>query len=349
MKLRDNHGIGMESRQISETFPDHRLHTRKMRLILAIITTLLLFALSHNRISMAVAEDASSLSHEFLFAPNKDYPYFETANQLNIDRSKAFDIETAAFLAQCSYLAYVRDTDFISATLAQADFQNTQFFDQNGSFAILAQNDNSLLLIFRGTETGDKTDYLTDAKIIQREFADHGTAHSGFISALAEIEDEISQAIQDAQEALERPIWITGHSLGGALSTLYGIKYPTKVSGIYTFGAPRIGGKRLAESAKKLNTPLFRVIHDNDMIARLPTPPFYHHIGSTYFLTSSAELVVDPASSKKRESRLSGHSEYIKRLYNEHWTKGDFNAIPSDYFADHSPRLYSDVLIGLLK
>ena len=349
MKLHDDHNLGMESRQTNETFPSYWLQTRKMRPIFAVITILLSFGVSPHRMPIAIAEDVSPLSHEFLFAPNKNYPYFEKANQLSTARSKVFDIETAAFLAQCSYLAYVRDTNFISATLAQANFQNTQFFDQNGSFAVLAESKNSLLLIFRGTETGDKTDYLTDAKIIQRDFADFGTAHSGFLSALAEIEEEVSQAIQNAQEVLERPIWITGHSLGGALSTLYGIKCPTNVLGIYTFGAPRIGGKRLAESTQKLNTPLFRVVHDNDMIARLPTPPFYRHIGSTYFLTSSAELVIDPTSSKKRESRLSGHGEYMKRLYNEHWAKGDLNAIPSDYFADHSPRLYADVLIGLLK
>jgi len=312
-----------------------------------VITTVLALLAT---ISLGATEEPSTstpLSHEALFAPNKNYPYFEKIADPAVASSQSFEIETAAFLAQCSYIAYIREPDFIASNLAKAGFRNVQFFNTNGTFAYLAQNEDQIILVFRGTETGDQKDYLTDAKIVQREFENYGTAHSGFILALANVETAISEAIETVQKEKQRPILIAGHSLGGALSTLYGIKYPKAVSAIYTFGAPRIGGIRFANAAMENGIPLYRVVHDNDMITRLPTPPFYRHINITYFLSSARELVIDPTSSKKWKSRFSGHGAYMKQLYNQHWAKGDFKAIPSDYFADHSPRMYADILIEL--
>jgi len=290
---------------------------------------------------------STGLRHKDLFGPNKSFPYFNQAIPLAANAPAQFDFGFATLLAECSYLIYIKDPDFISDTLEKATFRNTRFFDVNGTFAFLAENDNHIILVFRGSETGNRQDYLTDARIVQKPFGARGTAHGGFIKALAEVETDINQAIEKIQKDKKRPLWIAGHSLGGALATLYGIKYPEGVSGIYTFGAPRIGGKKFAKNANQTSPSLYRVVHDNDLIPRLPTPPFYRHTGSTYFLASSGKLLIDPPASKKWESRFNGHGKFLKKLYSEYWSKGDFKAIPSDYFADHSPRLYAEVLIQL--
>ena len=67
-------------------------------------------------------------------------------------------------------------------------------------------------------------------------------------------------------------IWVTGHSLGGALATLMAAEIlrridagaPLELRGVYTFGSPRVGDRafraRLAATAAKHGTQLVRVL-----------------------------------------------------------------------------------------
>lgn len=286
------------------------------------------------------------LSHEALFAPNKSFPYFEDSRLPRKTSPKAFDIEIARFLAEASLLAYVKEEPFIEAALSSAGFSETRFFSNEGTFAFLAIRDDDLVLIFRGTESADQSDYLTNAKIIQTAFLDYGTAHRGFVEALDWVSGDIDAAAAGLLKQKPRNLWVGGHSLGGALATLYALQKPESISAVYTMGAPRVGGIRLAENTDK-HVTLYRLVNDNDLIPRLPTPPLYKHSGSTYFITSSLELVIDPPFAQKWESRRKGHVKLIETLYQDHWSEGDFQAIPSDYLVDHSPRLYAEALAAI--
>lgn len=287
----------------------------------------------------------SELSHAALFAPNTSFPYFETCNKLNTTEGN-FDLTTAATLAQFSLLIYVQDQDFISETLAHAGYSKTQFFDSDGTFAFIASNATDIVVTFRGTETGDKRDYRTNSKFVQKKTAGIGTAHTGFIQALEKIESNLESELAKLAENTPRNICITGHSLGAALSTLFGINTKQEIAAIYAVGSPRVGGVKFAEAIEP-NFPLYRIVNDNDLVPRFPTEPFYKHIGSTYFITSDGKLVIDPEIMEKWEDHFHGHKKLIKRIWKDHWLKGDFSAIPSDYFVDHSPRLYAEALIKL--
>ena len=46
--------------------------------------------------------------------------------------------------------------------------------------------------------------------------------HQGFVNAIGEIWDAVYAAVDQELKAAERPLWITGHSLGGALALLAG-------------------------------------------------------------------------------------------------------------------------------
>ncbi|MDE0768606.1 MAG: lipase family protein [Opitutaceae bacterium] len=289
----------------------------------------------------------NELSHEALFAPNKTFPYFENCPLPTGTSEKIFDIETARFLAQASLLSYVKAAKFIKAEFIESGFSDVRFFDNEGTFAFIAVRDDALVLVFRGTESGDQRDYVTDGKIIQNPFLDYGTAHQGFIQALDWIDEDVDAAIEFLLAEKPRQLWISGHSLGGALATLYALRHPEDVTAVYTMGAPRIGGVRFAENAAKTIT-LYRLANDNDIIPRLPTPPFYKHIGKTYFITSSLELKIDPPFAQKWESRRAGHANLIETLFKQHWLEGDFQAIPSDYIVDHSPRLYAEALAAIV-
>jgi hypothetical protein len=79
---------------------------------------------------------------------------------------------------------------------------------------------------------------------------------------------------QDAQHP--KLVWITGHSLGGALATMAaarlvgeGVLRPEQIGGIYTFGQPRVGDAHFAQ-AYALGARHFRVVHDNDVVTQVP-------------------------------------------------------------------------------
>lgn len=79
--------------------------------------------------------------------------------------------------------------------MIESDSEDVRFFDKDGTFALLATRDYTLVLVFRGTETGDQRYYVTDNKIIQEPFLDYSTAHQGFIQALDTIDSDIDATI----------------------------------------------------------------------------------------------------------------------------------------------------------
>ncbi|NJL82058.1 MAG: lipase family protein [Chloroflexaceae bacterium] len=64
--------------------------------------------------------------------------------------------------------------------------------------------------------------------------------------------------------------------MGGALAVLFAAmlaqdKIP--ITGLYTFGAPRVGNKRFAEAFdRNLKTKAYRVVNEGDLVPHLPPP-----------------------------------------------------------------------------
>lgn len=297
--------------------------------------------------SMVAGPNKNQLSHAALFAPNTTFPYFENREKLQTNSPGTFSADSASVLAQCSMLIYVKEADFIEEALRVAGLENTRFFDKNGSYAFLSENEENIVITFRGSESGDRADYLTNSKFNQTQFTRNGTAHSGFVEALEQVENELLEELEERLAAgPDKSVWVSGHSMGGALATLFCIRNSDSIDALYTFGSPRTVGQNLAEHwSEKL--PIFRIVNNNDIVARVPSPPFYQHVGKTYFITAERELIVSPEMGEKWKELFKGHRKFMKRLITEHWMQNDFSAIPSDYFVDHSPRLYAEILLEL--
>ena len=63
-------------------------------------------------------------------------------------------------------------------------------------------------------------------------------------------------------------MFITGHSLGGALALLTTVLVAPDVNGAcYTFGAPRVANY---EYFRDLKTPVYRVVNSSDAVPRVP-------------------------------------------------------------------------------
>ena len=196
-----------------------------------------------------------------------------------------------------SRLAYAKrsdngiDRDLISHEAEKWGFFEVESFelvrgrdiDTQGFIAI---NDERILAAFRGTEA--LPDWLTNLQAVKDPGPWRNTeVHEGFQDAFMAAALKIGEII--GRERRKQQVWVTGHSLGGALAVLLAAtlkenKIP--VHGLYTFGAPRVGDK---EFAKQLNTSLrgqahWRVVNEGDLVPHVPLEAFFSHAGNRKLL-----------------------------------------------------------------
>ena len=135
-----------------------------------------------------------------------------------------------------------------------------------------------LVLAFRGTEK-KISDWLTDARCVPTVDGEC-KVHSGFLDAFTRnVDSEGSTVEESIKSILERPeakdsegkrlpLFITGHSLGGALALLATKLIAPDINGAcYTFGAPRIGNY---EYFRFIKTPVYRVVNSSDIVPSVP-------------------------------------------------------------------------------
>ena len=122
-----------------------------------------------------------------------------------------------------------------------------------------------LILVFRGTEK-ELTDIKTDLTFNLVDNPSGGRVHKGFLKAFEHVKKPIKHALQEYHDG--EPLYIAGHSLGGALALLAAKEFASDSTGaVYTFGAPRAADD---EFYKDIRTPVYRVVNAADGVARIP-------------------------------------------------------------------------------
>jgi len=152
--------------------------------------------------------------------------------------------------------------------LTEFDFKVVKTFDRGGSQAILIEHKEYLVLAFRGTEPDSLPDIKSDARANIRKCETQGMIHSGFYFAYMQIRKDIEETLQSTPYT-DKPLYITGHSLGGALATV-ATKYIYHKGGLaacYTFGSPRVGNDDWINNIK---TPIHRLVNAADCVTMLP-------------------------------------------------------------------------------
>jgi len=132
----------------------------------------------------------------------------------------------------------------------------------------LRQVDGITILVFRGTQNA-KNALITDIDF--RTFKDDDLGvylHRGFRDAAMHILNDI-----DKNYKLEQVVYLTGHSMGGAVAQIIGLWLDQRGHDvqIYTFGSPKVSTTFFR------NRPIhFRVAFRNDPVPFLPPYPFLH-------------------------------------------------------------------------
>ncbi len=126
------------------------------------------------------------------------------------------------------------------------------------------------VICFRGTK--QVRDWMTNLKIKPVEIRDPrrpgailGTMHEGFHDAYMSVHKDIEARLEGYEDL---PLYITGHSLGGALAVV-GTWYQSsdRLAACYTFGAPRVGNETLIDRFK---TPIYRIVNGPDPVPFVP-------------------------------------------------------------------------------
>ena len=133
-----------------------------------------------------------------------------------------------------------------------------------------------MLIAFRGTES--LGDWITDLSVFSDPWRPFGSAHSGFLEAYGFVRQTIASVVAEPGPA--RKLWITGHSLGGALATIAAaeLKDTIAIRGVHTFGQPRLVDEQAQRFfARHFADRFFRFVNDDDLVTRIP--PGYEHVG----------------------------------------------------------------------
>lgn len=151
-----------------------------------------------------------------------------------------------------------------------------------------------VVIAFRGTEFPDPGDLWADGNFPKVPFH-FGRVHGGFSDALATVNELLDQRLKTVDAGTQ--IWVTGHSLGGALASLFTAELlhrvdqgaDLRVAGMTTFGSPRVGDDDFFAAAESLaieqGVPLHRVANvSSKVVAYDPIPhlPFRNTFGEDF-------------------------------------------------------------------
>ena len=141
-------------------------------------------------------------------------------------------------------------------------------YNRKNTQAFLAESDDYLVLVFRGTEKNNFCDIKTGLNARRICCKNGGHVHRGFSKAYDHVADQIQRDLNNS-ESRHKPLIITGHSLGGALATIATkrLKHAGGIAACYTFGMPRVCDE---EWSYTLNTPIYRLVNAIDCIPMLP-------------------------------------------------------------------------------
>ncbi|MBF0572015.1 MAG: lipase family protein [Candidatus Omnitrophica bacterium] len=206
--------------------------------------------------------------------------------------SKGLDLTNALYLAQLSQLAYQPLGQISGQLKTQYNLPQYQFFDvqETDTHVFLAANEKMIVLAFRGTQSIEN--WLMDFKtaLVPSKV---GKIHYGFNEALKSVWNNLYETIC-AWKGQAQTLWVTGHSLGGALAALtvdWLTEQDVNVDGLYTYGQPRVGDKDFANNFNtKTNGYVFRFVNDADIVPRVPPPPGYKHTEAVCFLDNKGNI-----------------------------------------------------------
>ena len=168
--------------------------------------------------------------------------------------------------------------------------------NKNSAQAALVEHENFYCIVFRGTN--QFVDWFDNFNLfpVQELF---GGFHRGFWNSVEDVWDIVFSAYKTANAAHKKPLFFTGHSLGGAMATVASAKLihlGLPFISTYTFGQPRVLTRDTARIFDvEGKSRFYRFHNNNDLVTRLPSRSMgYRHVG-TYLYISEEKMIYEEA------------------------------------------------------
>ncbi len=141
----------------------------------------------------------------------------------------------------------------------------------DGTEAMIVDDMEYVSVVFRGTQVSERfsvEDIMSNLRLGKVDWPAGGRAHRGYAEACLDVSADVWAALQQFRDGTgwRRPVFYTGHSLGGTLATLMATLPPSPTA-TYTFGAPRAGNAAVHQGR---TSPLYRLVHGNDFAPHVP-------------------------------------------------------------------------------
>ncbi len=196
--------------------------------------------------------------------------------------------------------------ELIGDVIVPGDEKKAEFLDygviMSGGQAYVVTEMDKVIVAFRDTGSDKRWErilnMLTDARATLKKlsFLDDPelskiSAHEGFVSEYMLFREKV---IEYVSEHPDKEIYIVGHSLGGALTTLASFDIASTLGrevNAITFGAPRVGMKEFRDAFEELPIKMYRFVVANDPIPRVPGMLIpYEHVGELIQIDESGDL-----------------------------------------------------------
>ena len=227
----------------------------------------------------------------------------------------------------------IPDEEKILTNLKKDDnkFNSVLGVDKNSAQAALIEHEDFLCIAFRGTD--ELADWLDNLNAFSTKEL-FGEFHRGFWNSVEDVWKPINDKFRDLQQQRKRPLFITGHSLGGAMATIAAAKLiheDKPFTSVYTFGQPRALTREtgLIFNAE-CRSRFFRFHNNNDIVTRAPARLMgYSHVGSYLYISDEKEICreagfwfkfvdcFDGAISALREQEIDGIEDHDMGRYLE--------------------------------
>ncbi len=196
--------------------------------------------------------------------------------------------------------------ELIGDVIVPGNEKKAEFLDygviMSGGQAYVVTEMDKIIVAFRDTGSDKRWErmlnMLTDARATLKKlsFLDDPklsqiSAHEGFVSEYMLFREKV---IEYVSKHPDKEIYVVGHSLGGALTTLASFDIASTLDrevNAITFGAPRVGMEEFRNAFDSLPIKMYRFVVANDPIPRVPGMLIpYEHVGELIQIDQSGDL-----------------------------------------------------------